>query len=136
MASDAERIQSLRRQIGRHDYLYYVLAQPEISDPHYDRLMAELKALEAKHPELVTPDSPTQRVGGRPVEGFQPVEHAVAMLSIDNTYSLDELREFDGRVAKALGEQAYQYPVEPKVDGVAASARYDWGSANTTTRVS
>lgn len=128
MASDAERIQQLRNEIRRHDYLYYVLARPEISDTQYDRLLRELRALEEKHPELLTPDSPTQRVGGEPVEGFESVAHAVAMLSIDNTYSLDELREFDKRVAKALGGADYEYLTEPKIDGVAASVRYEDGS--------
>ena len=124
MNSDVERIERLRREIGRHDYLYYVEAAPEISDREYDALFDELKRLEAEHPELVTPDSPTQRVGGRPVEGFARVSHDPPMLSIDNTYNLDELREFDARVAKALGDEPYRYIAEPKIDGVAASLRY------------
>ncbi len=123
----AQRIQELRQAIRRHDYLYYVLAKPEISDRQYDQLLQELKDLEASHPELVTPDSPTQRVGGEPIEGFQPVRHEVPMLSIDNTYSLEELREFDDRVAKALGAEKYRYRAEPKIDGVAASVRYENG---------
>ena len=127
MSSDAERMERLREQLRHHDYLYYVLAQPEISDREYDRLMEDLKKLEAKHPELVAPDSPTQRVGGEPIAGFQQVRHALPMLSIDNTYSREELREFDARVAKALGRQSYRYVVEPKIDGVAASLRYEKG---------
>ena len=127
MASDAERIESIRREIRRHDRLYYVEAAPEISDRQYDELMDELKALEAAHPELIAPDSPTQRVGGEPIEGFAKVAHDVPMLSIDNTYSLEELREYDQRVAKGLPGQEYVYTVEPKIDGVAASIRYENG---------
>ena len=125
--SDAKRIEQLRDQIHRHDHLYYVEARPEISDRRYDSLLAELKALEARHPELVTPDSPTQRVGGEPIEGFQTVTHASPMLSIDNTYNEGELREFDARVRRALGERPYQYVVDPKIDGVAVSLRYESG---------
>ena len=121
------RIRQLREQIRRHDRLYYVQTRREISDREYDRLMDELKALEAEHPDLVTPDSPTQRVAGQPVEGFASVTHAQAMLSIDNTYNADELREFDARVRKALGDQEFHYLVDPKIDGVAASLRYEGG---------
>ena len=96
-ADVTKRIEKLRAEIRRHDYLYYVLAQPEISDRRYDKLFAELKELEAKHPELVTADSPTQRVSGRPLAGFETVRHAVPMLSMDNTYDADQLREFDER---------------------------------------
>ncbi len=127
MPSDRKRIQQLREEICRHDYLYYVEAAPEISDRQYDGLMKELGALERKHPELVTPDSPTQRVAGAPIEGFRKVTHDPPMLSIDNTYSLAELREFDDRVARGLGGQAYRYLAEPKIDGVAASVRYEGG---------
>ena len=127
MVDDKQRIETLGRTLRRHDVLYYVEAAPEISDREYDKLLAELKALEEKHPDLVTPDSPTQRVGGRPIEAFETVTHARPMLSIDNTYSADELREFDGRVKKALGETPYHYLVDPKVDGVAISLRYEGG---------
>ncbi len=127
MASTADRIEQLRRKIRRHDHLYYVLAKPEISDRQYDRLVAELKRLEGEHPELITSDSPTQRVGGVPAEAFAPVAHALAMLSIDNTYSLAELDEFDKRVAKGLAGGDCQYLTEPKIDGVAASLRYEDG---------
>jgi len=127
MASDAERIRKLRDQIRQHDYLYYVEAAPQISDRDYDRLMDQLKALEAAHPELITPDSPTQRVAGGPVEGFVTVTHAVEMLSIDNTYNEAQLREFDARVRKALGGREFHYLVDPKIDGVAVSLRYERG---------
>jgi DNA ligase (NAD+) len=126
--TDAKRIEKLREEIRHHDRLYYVEARPEISDRAYDRLMEELEALEAKHPDLVTPDSPTQRVAGEPIEGFETVEHARPMLSIDNTYNEAELREFDARVRRGLGEEAaFHYVVEPKIDGVAVSLRYEAG---------
>jgi len=125
--NEAERIEELRREIRRHDRLYYVEAAPEISDRHYDRLMDELKSLEAANPQLVTPDSPTQRVGGEPLEGFRTVTHASPMLSIDNTYNADDLRAFDQRVRKTLGDTPYHYIVDPKIDGVAVSLRYERG---------
>src|SRR5215471_3340647 len=107
MPSLEKRAEELRRQIDHHNYLYYQQAKPEISDRDFDRLLEDLKKLEAEHPELVTPDSPTQRVGGQPIEGFATVRHREPMLSIDNTYSADELREFDKRVRKLLaGEPA------------------------------
>ena len=115
MAKDiAQRIEELREEIRRHDRLYYVENAPEISDREYDMLFAELKELESQHPELVTPDSPTQRVAGEPLEAFATVRHAVPMLSIDNTYDPDELRDFDKRVAKALRGEDYDYVVELK----------------------
>jgi DNA ligase (NAD+) len=119
-----KRIDWLRRELRRHDYRYYILNQPEITDQQYDDLFAELKRLEAEHPETVTADSPTQRVAGRPLEGFTTVRHAVAMLSVDNTYNPDELRAFDERVRKLLGEARYDYVVEHKIDGLAVSLRY------------
>jgi len=122
-----KRIKKLRDQIRKHDYLYYVLNQPEISDRQYDKLFAELKDLEQAHPELITPDSPTQRVSGQPLEGFAAVRHAIPMLSIDNTYSADELRAFDERVRKQLGSKDYDYVVELKIDGLAISLRYENG---------
>ncbi len=128
MAADAKkRIEQLRAEIRRHDYLYYVLNQPEITDQQYDKLFAELKSLEEKHPELVTPDSPTQRVSERPIEGFASVRHAVPMLSMDNTYNAEELRAFDERVAKGLENKDYDYVVELKIDGLAVSLRYEKG---------
>ncbi len=122
-----EQIEKLRDEIRRHDRLYYVEAMPEISDRDYDRLMVELKALETANPELITPDSPTQRVGGEPIEGFTSVAHAAPMLSIDNTYNADDLREFDKRVRKTLGDAPFHYIVDPKIDGVAVSLRYEGG---------
>jgi DNA ligase (NAD+) len=127
MASIQARIDELRRELRRHDHLYYVEARPEISDRDYDRLMDELKRLEADHPELVTPDSPTQRVGGEPIEGFRTVRHRVPMRSIDNSYSPDDLREFDRRTRKALPGQPVTYVVELKIDGVAMSLGYEHG---------
>ncbi len=99
----AERIEQLRAEIRGHDYLYYVLNQPKIGDRQYDELFAKLKALEEANPQLVTPDSPTQRVSEQPLEGFANVRHAVPMLSIDNTYNDKELKAFDERVRKQLG---------------------------------
>jgi len=123
------RMEKLRDEIRRHDQLYYVEAKPEISDREYDRLYRRLKELEDAHPELITGDSPTQRVGGEPIEGFETVTHAAAMLSIDNTYSLEDLRDFDERVRKGLGKAAIgmHYLVDPKIDGVAVSLRYERG---------
>ena len=122
-----KRIEKLRSEIRRHDYLYYVLNQPEISDQQYDKLFEELKKLEQLHPEFITADSPTQRVSERPLEGFAVVRHAVPMLSIDNTYSAEELRDFDERVAKGLGTKNYDYVVELKIDGLAINLRYERG---------
>ena len=122
-----EYVEDLRRRIRYHDRLYYVLNTPQITDGQYDKLFDELKRLEAEHPELLSPDSPTQRVSGRPLEGFTTVTHSVAMLSIDNTYSPEELRQFDQRVCKLLGDDKPRYVVEPKIDGVAVSLRYEQG---------
>jgi DNA ligase (NAD+) len=119
-----KRTEWLRREIRRHDYLYYIQNQPEISDQNYDQLFAELKALEAQHPEIVTPDSPTQRVAGQPLGEFATVRHAVPMLSVDNTYNAEELEAFDERVRKQLGDTDYDYVVEHKIDGLAISLRY------------
>src|SRR5437870_7868047 len=128
MPSSAQRAEELRRQIDHHNYLYYVEAKPEISDREFDRLLKELQDLEAAHPDLVTPNSPTQRVGGQPIEGFATVKHRVPMLSIDNTYNADELREFDRRVRKGLGKgEKVTYVVELKIDGVAISLTYEKG---------
>src|SRR5215475_6985111 len=101
---DAEKkIESLRETIRHHEYLYYVLDQPAISDQEFDRLMRQLKDLEAEHPDLITPDSPTQRVGGKPREGFVKVRHSSPMLSLDNALNEGELRDFDRRVRDLLG---------------------------------
>jgi DNA ligase (NAD+) len=125
--SPAQEIAQLREEIAGHDRLYYVEAAPVISDLEYDRLMQRLQQLERDHPSLITPDSPTQRVGGQPLEGFRQVRHAVPMLSIDNTSNADELREFDQRIRKLLGKEAFEYVVEQKVDGVSVSLLYENG---------
>src|SRR5713226_2663358 len=127
MASMQEKIDELRSTINHHNHLYYVEAKPEISDKEFDKLLEDLKKLEADHPELITPDSPSQRVGGKPIEGFATVRHREPMLSIDNTYSADELREFDKRIKKLLGGAAVTYVVELKIDGVAISLTYEDG---------
>ena len=117
----------MRDELRRNDCLYYVDSAPVISDMQYDKLFAELRALEEANPEFITADSPTQRVSGRALEGFATVRHAVAMLSMDNTYNADELRAFDERVRKGLDEGEYDYVVEPKIDGLAVSLRYEAG---------
>lgn len=124
MSSASKRIDELCKQIDYHNQKYYLDAKPEISDRDFDRLLEELKALEAQHPELVTHDSPTQRVGGKPIEGFVTVRHSEPMLSIDNSYSAEDLREFDKRIRKLLGGDSPVYVVEPKIDGVAMSLTY------------
>lgn len=120
-------IATLREEIARHDHLYYVEARPQIADREYDSLLKRLEALEQQYPELVSPDSPTQRVGGRPLDVFQQVRHAVPMMSLANTYSRDEIVEFDRRVAKLAGSRSYSYVLEPKIDGLAVSLRYEQG---------
>ena len=130
-SSPAERIERLRDAIRRHNRLYYVEARPEISDRQFDDLPKELEQLEAEHPDLVTEDSPTQRVGGEPIEGFQTVAHAVPMMSIDNTYSRDELFAWFQRTIRRLGGDGegatMKLVCEPKIDGVAMSLRYEGG---------
>ncbi|HMC90242.1 MAG TPA: NAD-dependent DNA ligase LigA [Gemmataceae bacterium] len=127
MPSIAQRAEELRHKIEHHNYLYYVEAKPEISDKEFDLLLKELEELEKSHPELVTPDSPTQRVGGQPVVGFITVRHRQPMRSIDNTYNAEELREFDRRVRKLLAGEPVEYVVELKIDGVAISLTYEKG---------
>ncbi|RTZ73942.1 MAG: DNA ligase [Gammaproteobacteria bacterium] len=123
-----KRVEELRQQINYHNYRYYVLDDPEIPDSEYDRLMRELQELEAKYPELITPDSPTQRVGAEPLKEFGEVRHKVPMLSLANAFSDEELREFDARVRKLLGtEKPIDYAAEPKLDGLAVSLRYEAG---------
>ena len=122
-----KKIERLRAELDRHNFLYHVQAKPVITDQEYDRLMRELVELEAAHPEFASPDSPTQRIGGEPIGGFRTIEHAVRMMSIDNTYDETEVRSFDERVQKSLGGEAYAYVVEPKIDGVAVSIRYEQG---------
>lgn len=128
MASVKDRIEHLRREIRRHDRLYYVEARPEISDREYDRLMEDLKKLEAAHPEYASPDSPTMRVGGEPIAGFRTVRHREPMMSIDNSYNAADLREFDRRVRKTVGSEPVKYVVELKIDGVAMSVTYENGT--------
>ena len=122
--SPEEIIKNLREEIRKHDYNYYVLAQPEISDYEYDMLLKKLEDLERKYPHLVTPDSPTQRVGSDLTKEFPPVEHTVPMLSLANTYSEEELRDFDRRVREGLGDEKFQYVTELKIDGVSVSLLY------------
>ena len=125
--ADAKKAEKLREQIHHHDYRYHVLDDPEVSDAAYDRLMQELKALEAKHPELRTPDSPTHRVGATPREGFQTYRHRTPMMSLDNTYSFDDLRDFDRRVREVLGREKVEYVCEHKFDGLSISLIYEDG---------
>lgn len=121
------RVRELRELIRHHDHRYYVDSDPDVSDREYDRLLAELVRLEAEHPGLITPDSPTQRVAGELAEGFATVAHSIPMLSLDNTYSADELREFDGRVRGRLSGEEVEYVVELKLDGVSVAVRYEDG---------
>src|SRR5439155_11702040 len=114
-------------EIRQHDHAYYVLAQPSISDQEYDRLYHQLLDLEKQFPELITPDSPSQRIGDEPLKAFKPVQHLKPMLSLDNTYSQQELREFVNRVQKLLPKEELDWMVEPKVDGVAINLRYENG---------
>jgi len=128
--SPAARAEELRREINRHNYLYYVLDQPEVSDAEYDRLMRELQEIEAAHPNVITPDSPTQRVGARPAEQFGAVEHRTPMLSLGNAFGTDELTAFDRRVKRMLGlpeTEPIEYVAELKVDGLAVSLTYEDG---------
>jgi len=121
------QIEGLRDQIRHHEHSYFVLDQPEISDAEFDQLMARLKKLEAESPELITPDSPTQRVGGKPREGFAKVRHSSPMLSLDNTYSEEELRAWERRVHELSGHKDVEYMCELKLDGMSLSLRYTDG---------
>src|SRR5437764_3684488 len=127
MTAPAKRIAELREQIRFHDRKYYEQSRPAISDREYDRLMQELIDLEKENPVLITPDSPTQRVGGDVQTALKPVRHAVPMMSIDNTYSEAEIRAFDERVRRAVGGTPC-YVLEPKIDGASVSLRYENGS--------
>lgn len=120
-----EKIKKLREEINYHNYKYYVENNPVISDYEYDQLLKQLEQLEAEYPDLITPDSPTQRVGEQPLEGFKTVKHKVPMLSLANTYNYDELRDFDERVRKTVGD--VEYIVDPKVDGVGVALLYEDG---------
>src|SRR5881628_649111 len=120
-------LNDLRDEIRRHDQLYYLQENPEISDREYDELIARLKKIEDEHPALITPDSPTQRVSGRPAEGFPEFMHRRPMLSLDNSYNIDELRAFDERCRKLAGGQAPDYVAELKIDGLSISIHYQDG---------
>ncbi len=126
-AEAASRAAFLSAELHRHNRLYYVEARPEISDQQFDALLRELQDIEAKFPDLQTPDSPTQRVGGAPLEGFTQITHTVRMMSLDNTYSEEELTAFFARVQKGLGREKVDCVIEPKVDGVAITIRYENG---------
>jgi DNA ligase (NAD+) len=125
----AQRAEDLRDQIRHHEHLYYVMDAPEISDQAFDKLMNELKRIEAEHPDLVTADSPTQRVGGKPAEGFRKVAHSRPMLSLDNAYSEEELRDWDRRVHELAGNLPVEYTCELKMDGLSLALHYE-GSAD------
>ncbi|MFQ5881819.1 MAG: NAD-dependent DNA ligase LigA [Candidatus Methylomirabilales bacterium] len=122
------RVEELRRLIRHHDYQYYVLARPEISDAEYDCLFNELKKVEQEHPDLITPDSPTQTVAGQVVEGFAAVEHSSPMLSLDNATSAEDLREFEARLQRILSDAAFAYVCEPKIDGLGVALVYQNGA--------
>src|SRR5438067_3755182 len=124
-----QRLKELRDAIRHHEEQYYIHSAPEISDEQFDTLLHELEKLEAEHPDLVTPDSPTQRVGGRLVEGFATVEHLVPMLSLDNAYNEEELRAFDERVRRGagLGAAPVGYVAEMKIDGLSIALTYENG---------
>src|ERR1700675_2259944 len=127
-AKDSEKkIEALREKIRHHEYLYYVLDNPEISDAEFDKLMRQLKDLESEHPSLITPDSPTQRVGGKPREGFVKVRHSSQMLSLDNTYSEEELRAWERRVHELSGRKDVDYVCELKLDGMSLALIYEDG---------
>ncbi|PYT49380.1 MAG: DNA ligase (NAD(+)) LigA [Acidobacteria bacterium] len=127
-AAVKKEIENLREKLRHHEYQYYVLDEPEISDAAYDRMMNRLRELEAAYPELVTPDSPTVRVGGAPRDGFSTVRHARPMLSLDNAFSYDALREWDRRVREGSGQQKIEYIAEHKFDGLSISLQYEDGA--------
>lgn len=122
-----KQIESLREQINYHNYRYYVLDNPEIPDSEYDRLLRQLEQLEQAHPELITPDSPTQRVGAAPIDKFAEIRHEVPMLSLGNAFSEDEVRDFDRRARERLGVDRMVYSAEPKLDGLAITLMYEDG---------
>src|SRR5271157_2551237 len=124
MKDPATEIAKLREELRRHEHLYYVLDKPEITDAEYDALMRRLQELEAKHPELLTADSPSQRVGGKPREGFTKVRHSSQMLSLDNALNEGELRDFDRRVRELLGDAEFRYVTELKMDGLSMAAHF------------
>jgi DNA ligase (NAD+) len=124
----AARASTLRELLAHHNYRYYVLDDPEIPDVEYDRLFRELQALEAAHPELVSEDSPTQRVGGTPIVGFREVAHLQPMLSLENAFSTDEMVSFDRRIRERLkSDEPVEYSAETKLDGTAVNLLYEHG---------
>ncbi|NLP10673.1 NAD-dependent DNA ligase LigA [bacterium] len=127
MQNPEEKIKRLRQQLAEHNYRYYVLDDPEISDAEYDRLMRELISLEAAYPQWITPDSPTQRVGGQASDAFEPLPHSIAMLSLDNALEESEFLEFDERTRRLLGRETVDYFCEPKLDGLAVELIYENG---------
>ncbi len=129
-SANKKKIEVLREKIRRHEYLYYVLDNPELTDAEFDKLMNELKRLEAEHPELLTPDSPTQRVGGKPREGFVKAKHSSPMLSLDNAYSEDELRDWERRVQELSGRTDLEYMCELKLDGMSLALVYSQASGD------
>src|SRR5262249_31771510 len=126
-ASLKKEVEELRDKLRYHEYRYHVLDDPEISDAAYDKLLQKLKEVEAAHPELVTPDSPTARVGAPPREGFQSVRHSRPMLSLDNAFSFDALRDFDRRVREGIGREEIEYIAEHKFDGLSIALWYEHG---------
>src|SRR2546430_15632340 len=124
MKHTAGEVEKLRDELRRHEHQYYVLDEPTISDAEYDALMQELQSLERQHPELITPDSPSQRVGGKPREGFIKVRHSSPMLSLDNALNEADLRDFDRRVRDLLGGAKYCYVAELKMDGLSMAVHY------------
>jgi len=127
VSSVPQKIDALRKKLEHHEHLYYVLDAPEIGDAEYDAMLRELQALEAAHPELITDDSPTQRVGGKPREGFVKVAHSSPMLSLDNALNESELRAFDRRVSDLLGDEKFAYVAELKLDGLSLAVCYREG---------
>src|ERR1041385_3307059 len=124
MTDPAVEIERLREQLRHHEHLYYVLDAPTISDADYDTMLRELRAMEERHPELASTDSPTQRVGGKPREVFLKVQHSSPMLSLDNALNEGELRDFDRRVRDLLSDEAFQYVAELKLDGLSMAVHY------------
>src|SRR5882762_7749110 len=122
-----DEVEDIRKTLRHHEYLYYVLDQPEVSDAEYDGLMNRLRDLETQHPELITPDSPSQRVGGKPREGFVKVQHSAAMLSLDNAYNEEELRDWDRRARELAGSEKIEYVCELKLDGMSMALTYGQG---------
>src|SRR6204780_4325671 len=122
-----KKIEALREKIRYHEYRYYVLDAPEVSDAEFDVLMNELKRIEAEHPKLITPESPTQRVGGKPREGFVKAKHSSPMLSLDNAYSEEELRDWERRVHELSGRTDLEYMCELKLDGMSLALVYSNG---------